>query len=75
MDAFDLGPSPAKKARIEIIPLTDVIFFLLATFVLFTLSLQKLGTINVDMPVVPPDQKAEQETTVFLQATANDMFY
>ena len=30
-----------KKARIEIIPLIDVIFFLLATFVLFTLSLNK----------------------------------
>src|SRR5687767_11354002 len=32
-----------KKARIEIIPLIDVIFFLLATFVLFTLSLNKSG--------------------------------
>jgi biopolymer transport protein ExbD len=30
-----------KTARIEIIPLIDVIFFLLATFVLFTLSLNK----------------------------------
>lgn len=30
-----------KRARIEIIPLIDVIFFLLATFVLFTLSLNK----------------------------------
>jgi biopolymer transport protein ExbD len=34
------GDGP-KKARIEIIPLIDVIFFLLATFVLFTLSLNK----------------------------------
>jgi biopolymer transport protein ExbD len=32
-----------KKARIEIIPLIDVIFFLLATFVLFTLALNKTG--------------------------------
>jgi biopolymer transport protein ExbD len=32
-----------KKARIEIIPLIDVIFFLLATFILFTLSLNKSG--------------------------------
>jgi len=36
------GDGP-KKARIEIIPLIDVIFFLLATFVLFTLSLNKSG--------------------------------
>ena len=35
------APSGRKKARIEIIPLIDVIFFLLATFILFTLSLNK----------------------------------
>jgi len=39
-----------KKARIEIIPLIDVIFFLLATFVLFTLSLNKLQSVDVQMP-------------------------
>lgn len=39
-----------KKARIEIIPLIDVIFFLLATFVLFTLSLNKSGGLNVSLP-------------------------
>lgn len=35
------GSGGKKRARIEIIPLIDVIFFLLATFVLFTLSLNK----------------------------------
>ena len=39
-----------KKARIEIIPLIDVIFFLLATFVLFTLSLDKIASIPVQLP-------------------------
>jgi biopolymer transport protein ExbD len=39
-----------KKARIEIIPLIDVIFFLLATFVLFTLSLNKSEGIKVLLP-------------------------
>jgi len=39
-----------KKARIEIIPLIDVIFFLLATFVLFTLSLNKIQSLPVDLP-------------------------
>ncbi len=42
--------SGAKKARIEIIPLIDVIFFLLATFVLFTLSLNKIQSLPVDLP-------------------------
>jgi biopolymer transport protein ExbD len=39
-----------KKARIEIIPLIDVIFFLLATFVLFTLSLNKSAGPKVSLP-------------------------
>ena len=43
-----------KKARIEIIPLIDVIFFLLATFVLFTLSLNRINSLPVDLPVAAP---------------------
>ena len=40
-----------KQARIEIIPLIDVIFFLLATFVLFTLSLNKSnGVPGINQP-------------------------
>src|SRR5450759_2971926 len=43
--------SGKKRARIEIIPLIDVIFFLLATFVLFTLSLNKSnGLAGVALP-------------------------
>ena len=46
-----------KKARIEIIPLIDVIFFLLATFVLFTLSLNKSG--GVSGINLPPSETGE----------------
>src|ERR1041384_929169 len=45
-----------KKARIEIIPLIDVIFFLLATFVLFTLSLDKIASLPVTLPKAVPQQ-------------------
>ena len=75
MDAVDFAPSHPKKARIEIIPLIDVIFFLLATFVLFTLSLQKLKTIEVELPAVPIGPVPPSETTVFIQASADGMFY
>jgi biopolymer transport protein ExbD len=44
------GGGGKKKARIEIIPLIDVIFFLLATFVLFTLSLNKSEGLKVSLP-------------------------
>ena len=41
-----------KTARIEIIPLIDVIFFLLATFVLFTLSLNRSnGLAGIKVPL------------------------
>jgi len=43
----------SKKARIEIIPLIDVIMFLLATFVLFTLSMNKTKNIVMNMPGAP----------------------
>ena len=44
------GPGGVKRARIEIIPLIDVIFFLLATFVLFTLALNKSNGVKVNLP-------------------------
>lgn len=48
---FDTTPTEAvRRARIEIIPLIDVIFFLLATFVLFTLSLNKILCLETELP-------------------------
>jgi len=60
--------SPPKRARIEIIPLIDVIFFLLATFVLFTLSLQKSGGLPVELPKADSGeaQRPEEAVTVSL---------
>jgi biopolymer transport protein ExbD len=44
------SPLSVKKARIEIIPLIDVMFFLLAAFMLVSLSMQRLRTIKMDLP-------------------------
>lgn len=54
MEGTKIKVPARKKARIEIIPLIDVIFFLLATFVLFTLSLNRIKTVPVDLPVAAP---------------------
>src|SRR5215216_274751 len=52
-----------KKARIEIIPLIDVIFFLLATFVLFTLSLNKSGGVpGINLPISDSGEGREAST-------------
>jgi len=43
-------PREPKKASIVIIPLIDVMFFLLVTFMLASLSMQKLNSIKVNLP-------------------------
>jgi biopolymer transport protein ExbD len=39
-----------KKGRIEIIPMIDVMFFLLATFMLASLSMQNLHSLPINLP-------------------------
>jgi len=65
-----------KKARIEIIPLIDVIFFLLATFVLFTLSLDRLRSVPVNLPVaVPPQDNVDVDEAVTIQISDQKTCY
>jgi biopolymer transport protein ExbD len=40
-----------KRARIEIIPLIDIMFFLLASFMLVSLNLASAKSVKVDLPV------------------------
>ncbi len=44
------SPLPERKARIEIIPLIDIMFFLLAAFMMASLTLIKLQSIKMDLP-------------------------
>jgi len=44
------SPLPLKKARIEIIPLIDIMFFLLASFMMVSLTMVKLKSIKMDLP-------------------------
>lgn len=59
-----------KRARIEIIPLIDVIFFLLATFVLFTLSLNRSGGLAVALPSTETSQPRTADGAVTISITA-----
>ncbi len=67
----------AKKARIEIIPLIDVIFFLLATFVLFTLSLDRIQAIDINLPQAIPNPRPQDEDDkpITLQVSDNGNYY
>jgi biopolymer transport protein ExbD len=43
-------PIPEKKSRLEIIPLIDIMFFLLASFMMVTLQMQIVRTLKSDLP-------------------------
>ena len=68
-----------KKARIEIIPLIDVIMFLMAAFVLVMLSMNKNKQVPVELPSATPSQlplvdQPETPVTVSID-TAGDSFW
>ncbi len=44
------SPTPHKKARIEIIPLIDIMFFLLASFMMVSITMVKMQSIKMDLP-------------------------
>lgn len=48
-----------QEARIEIVPLIDIVFFLLAIFMLVSLSMVKLDALKVNLPTAT---QAGQET-------------
>jgi biopolymer transport protein ExbD len=43
-------PVPEKKSRLEIIPLIDIMFFLLASFMMVTLQMQIVRTVKANLP-------------------------
>jgi biopolymer transport protein ExbD len=68
--------SGIRRARIEIIPLIDVIFFLLATFVLFTLSLNRLQSVPVELPQASLAARPDpDDQTVVLQISGHGTAY
>ena len=44
------APVPHRKARIEIIPLIDIMFFLLASFMLVSLSMIRMKGVKMNLP-------------------------
>ena len=74
------GGRGQKRARIEIIPLIDIIFFLLATFIMVSLSMTKNEGVQVALPTAgsstPLENKEEVEKAVTLSVTdKGDVFF
>ena len=71
------SPVPKKRARIEIIPLIDIMFFLLASFMMVSLSQTHMKGILVNLPSVnsPPPPPQEKKDYVSVRVTAGNQTY
>jgi biopolymer transport protein ExbD len=74
------GGGSRKRARIEIIPLIDIIFFLLATFIMVSLSMTKNQGVQVALPAAGSAQSLgdnqEMEKAVTLSVNEKgDVFW
>jgi len=63
-----------RRGRIEIIPMIDVMFFLLATFMLSSLSLQNLDSLQVNLPQGEAE-KLSAKTQVTLTLTSDSKIF
>jgi biopolymer transport protein ExbD len=70
-------PSPyaRKRARIEIIPLIDIIFFLLATFVMVSLSMVKNQGIPVRLPRAASAAAQDRSASATITVTGDGAIY
>ena len=70
-------PSPRvrRRARIEIIPLIDIVFFLLATFVMVSLSMIQNQGISVKLPVAVTGENQERKANAVITVTKEGGVY
>ena len=66
---------PRKHARIEIVPLIDIMFFLLATFVMVSLSMVKSRGIPLVLPAASTGAPQEQKDHVTVSIAETGQLY
>lgn len=71
------SPIPKKHARIEIIPLIDIMFFLLASFMMVSLSQTHMKGIRVNLPSAnsPPQPPDKVKDYVSIRVTEGGLIY
>ena len=70
-----VSPLPQKKARLEIIPLIDIMFFLLASFMLVSLSMTKQRTVSVNLPAAASGQSNLKPDNISLAVKADGQLF
>jgi biopolymer transport protein ExbD len=69
------SPIPRKRARIEIIPLIDIMFFLLASFMMVSLSQTHMKGIRVNLPAMTAPTTNPLKDYVAIRVTAGNTIY
>jgi biopolymer transport protein ExbD len=69
------SPVPHKKARIEIIPLIDIMFFLLASFMMVSLSQVHVKGIKVNLPTGSTGQTQSKRDYISVSVDKNGNYY
>src|ERR1700734_4215656 len=64
----------ARRGHIEIIPMIDVMFFLLATFMLASLAMQRLDAVKVNLPSGTARQMSEEAPLTLTVDRTNAIF-
>jgi biopolymer transport protein ExbD len=64
-----------KKARIEIIPMIDTIFFLLVFFMISTLSMARFTGVQVNLPKAASGSQPPTETVVISVTKDGQLFF
>jgi biopolymer transport protein ExbD len=70
-----VSPLAKKKARLEIIPLIDIMFFLLASFMLVSLTMTKQRTVAVNLPVAATSQTNLKPDAISLAVDARGQVF
>ena len=67
--------NPSKKGKIEIIPMIDVMFFLLATFILASIAMQKYQGVAVNLNKGSAENISEQQQSITISITHDNLIY
>ena len=64
----------SRRGRIEIIPMIDVMFFLLATIMLASLAMQRLDAVKVNLPTGQAQQMSVDQPLTLAVDRTNTVF-
>lgn len=68
------SPIPRRRTRLEIIPLIDIMFFLLASFMMVSLQMQKVRTLKASLPTATLATSTAKPDTINLTVNKDGQF-